>query len=89
MEIKEVSKKIKELIEREVSLIRNDNERWKNHYDSIMKSLEWELDTTNETIIDYTESKLTLACIEAEGYKRCLTTMINKFRYDEEFVDER
>lgn len=54
MEIKEVSKKIKELIEREVSLIRNDNERWKNHYDSIMKSLEWELDTTNEIIIDYT-----------------------------------
>ncbi|WP_158730002.1 MULTISPECIES: hypothetical protein [unclassified Flavobacterium] len=84
-DLKEVSKKIKELIDYEVSKIERSENKWKNQYDSVISELESELRQINEVVEDFTDSKLTLNCIEMEGYKRCLTTMINRFRDFEKY----
>jgi hypothetical protein len=79
-DLKEISKTIKNLIDYEVSKIKRSETTWQNQYVSVMYELEAELNMMNEVINDYKKSKLTLNSIEAEGYKRCLTTMINRFR---------
>jgi hypothetical protein len=50
-----------------------------------MSELESELKYTNEIIEDFQETNLTFNVIEQEGYKRCLTTMINRFRDFEKY----
>lgn len=86
-DLKEVSKKVKELIDFEVSKIERNENKWKNQYNDVMSELESELRITNETIEDFKDSKLTLNSIEMEGYKRCLTTMINRFRDFEKYME--
>lgn len=82
-DLKEIAKEVQKLINYEVSKIEINETKWKNHYDNVMLELENELKNTNETIDDFKENNLTFNLIEQEGYKRCLTTMINRFRYYE------
>ena len=77
---KEVAKQLTELINRNVNSLKLDDEKWKNQYNSVMEELEIEIKSTEELIEDFTESKLTFNKIEQEGYLRCLSTMVNRFR---------
>lgn len=69
-----------DFINNNVSRLRQDDHSWKNHYDSVMIDLEYEIKSTEELIEDFTESKLTFNKIEQEGYLRCLKTMYNRFK---------
>lgn len=78
--VNEIAKKIQDLIAYEVSDIKNEETKWETHYKNMMSELESELAHTNEMVSDFTESKLTLNIVEQEGYKRCLITMLNRFK---------
>ena len=84
-DLKEIAKKVQTLIDYEVSNIERNENKWKNQYENVMSELESELKYTNEIIEDFQESKLSINIIEQEGYKRCLTTMINRFRDFEKY----
>ena len=84
-DLKEIAKKVQKLIDFEVSNIERNENKWKNQYENVMSELESELKYTNEIIEDFQESKLSINIIEQEGYKRCLTTMINRFRDFEKY----
>ena len=73
------------MIDYEVSKIENNETKWKNQYENVMNELEGELKYTNEIIEEFKESKLSVNVIEQEGYRRCLKTMINKFRDFEKY----
>lgn len=77
---KEIAKQITELINENINQLKNDDEKWKNQYDSVMEELEFEIKMAEELIEDFTESKLSFNKIEQEGYLRCLRTMVNRFR---------
>ena len=77
---KEVARQITELINKNVNQLKNDDQKWKNQYDSVLEELESEIKSTEELIEDFTESKLSINLIEQEGYLRCLRTMVNRFR---------
>lgn len=77
---KEIAKQITELINKNVNQLKHDGQKWKNQYDVVMEELESEIKITEETIEDFTESKLQFNKIEQEGYLRCLRTMVNRFR---------
>ena len=77
---KEVAKQITELINKNVNQLKNDDEKWKNQYESVMSELESEIRNTEEIIEDFKESKLSVNVIEQEGFLRCLKTMVNRFR---------
>jgi hypothetical protein len=83
MEISDIAKEIKHLIDQNVSKIKHDDQKWKNHYDSVMEELESEIETAEVVIEDFKESKLSINLIEQEGYLRCLRTMVNRFRHYE------
>lgn len=78
--IEKISEKLLSIIDSEVIKIQNDDQKWKNHYDNIMFTLDSEIEYTNDLIADYSESKLTFNKIEQEGYLRCLKTMVSRFR---------
>jgi hypothetical protein len=79
---KEIAKQIAELINRNVNSLKQDDEKWKNHYESVMSELDYEI---KEAIQDFSESKLSINRIEQEGYLRCLEVMVNRFRAMESF----
>lgn len=78
-------KEIAELINRNVNSLKQDDEKWKNHYESVMSELDYEINKTKEAIQDFSESKLSINRIEQEGYLRCLEVMVNRFRAMESF----
>jgi CRISPR/Cas system CMR-associated protein Cmr5 small subunit len=77
---KEIARQIAELINKKVNDLKQDDEKWKNQYDSVLQELESEIKLTEELLEDFTESKLSINLIEQEGYLRCLRTMVNRFR---------
>jgi CRISPR/Cas system CMR-associated protein Cmr5 small subunit len=77
---KEIARQIAELINKNVNDLKQDDEKWKNQYDSVLQELESEIKLTEELLEDFTESKLSINLIEQEGYLRCLRTMVNRFR---------
>ena len=83
--LKEIAEKVQKIINYEVSKIENNETKWKNQYENVMNELEGELKYTNEIIEEFKESKLSVNVIEQEGYRRCLETMINKFRDFEKY----
>lgn len=85
-DLKEISEKVQKMIDYEVSKIERNETKWKNQYENVMNELEGELKYTNAIIEEFKESKLSVNVIEQEGYKRCLETMINKFRDFERYV---
>lgn len=85
-DLKEIAEKVQKMINYEVSKIENNETKWKNQYENVMNELEGELKYTNEIIEEFRESKLSVNVIEQEGYKRCLETMINKFREFESYM---
>jgi hypothetical protein len=88
MTIEQIAKQIKDLIDRNVSNTKHDDEKWKEHYQMIVEDLEGEIKITEELIEDFTESKLSINLIEQEGYLRCLRTMVNRFRGWEVYISE-
>jgi len=84
-ELEEIAEKVQKLVDYEVSKIERKETKWKNQYESVMSELESELKYTNELIVDSNENGLTISSVEAEGYKRCLITMINRFRDFEKY----
>lgn len=84
-DLKEIAEKVQKMIDYEVSKIENNETKWKNQYENVMNELEGELKYTNEIIEEFKESKLSVNVIEQEGYRRCLETMINKFRDFEKY----
>ena len=84
-DLKEIAEKVQKMINYEVSKIEYNETKWKNQYNNVMSELESELKYTNEIIEDFQETNLTFNAIEQEGYKRCLTTMINRFRDFEKY----
>lgn len=76
----EVAKIIAEMINKEVSKLNHDDQKWKYQYEYVMEELEREINYTEELIEDFTESKLSFNKIEQEGYLRCLKTMVKRFR---------
>jgi len=84
-DLKEIAEKVQKMIDYEVSKIENNETKWKNQYENVMNELEGELKYTNEIIEEFKESKLSVNVIEQEGYRRCLKTMINKFRDFEKY----
>ena len=85
-DLKEIAEKVQKMIDYEVSKIEKNETKWKNQYENVMNELEGELKYTNAIIEEFKESKLSVNAIEQEGYKRCLETMINKFRDFERYV---
>lgn len=83
--VRSADSELQKMINYEVSKIENNETKWKNQYENVMSELESELKYTNEIIEDFQESKLTINIIEQEGYKRCLTTMLNRFRDFEKY----
>jgi hypothetical protein len=84
----QIAKQIKDLIDRNISNIKHDDEKWKEHYQMIVEDLESEIKMTEELIEDFTESKLSINLIEQEGYLRCLKTMVNRFRDWEGYINK-
>jgi CRISPR/Cas system CMR-associated protein Cmr5 small subunit len=84
---KEIAREISELINKKVNDLKQDDEKWKNQYDSVLQELESEIKLTEELLEDFTESKLSINLIEQEGYLRCLRTMVNRFRDWERWND--
>ena len=84
---KEIARQIAELINKNVNDLKQDDEKWKNQYDSVLQELESEIKLTEELLEDFTESKLSINLIEQEGYLRCLRTMVNRFRDWERWND--
>lgn len=76
----EVAQLITDLINKNVNRLKNDDEKWKNHYESVMQELEHEIIHTEGLIEDFTEDKLPINKIEQEGYLRCLKHIVSKFR---------
>lgn len=77
---KEIAKQIADLINRNVNSLKQDDEKWKNHYEQVMSELDYEINETKEAIQDFSESKLSI-----KGYLRCLEVMVNRFRAMESF----
>lgn len=84
-DLKEIAEKVQKIIDYEFSKIENNGTKWKNQYENVMNELEGELKYTNAIIEEFKESKLSVNVIEQEGYRRCLETMINKFRDFEKY----
>lgn len=76
---KQIAQQITELINYNVNKLKNNDEIYKNQFNDVMFEIESEIKSTEETIEDFSESKLTINKIEQEGYLRCLKTMYNRF----------
>ncbi len=83
--VEEISKELIKMIDNKVSIIENNDQKFKTHYESVMDELESELKFTSELIEDFKEGGLTINAVEQEGYLRCLKTMVNRFRDWEKF----
>lgn len=79
VELNDIAKDIASYIENKVSNITYDDQKWKEHYDSVVEELKNEIERTKEVIKDYSEDNLTVNRIELEGYLRGLITMTNQF----------
>ena len=79
-EIEEISKKISDLIERSVEEVTYDDTKWKKYYENVIEELEYEIQSTEPIIADFTEAGLSINRIEVEGYMRALKTMLNRFK---------
>jgi len=79
--IKNISQKVIDIINHEVSNQTNNGWLWKDRYESAMRELETEIEDTRNIIKDYTEQNLTFNKIENEGYLRGLITMTNLFKH--------
>jgi hypothetical protein len=77
--MEELTKKLQELIDSEVSKVAESNTKYERLWKSMVEELEVEINNWQEIKKDYTEGNLTINSIEAEGYIRALTTMKNRF----------
>ena len=82
---KEITKKVVDFIDNEISRAKHNDEKWKDHYNSIMEELNYEIKSTEETILDFEDGKLKFNQVEMEGFLRGLKTMYNRFKNWEEF----
>lgn len=80
MGIDEIARHISELVDKNVAQLKNNDQKWKNQYETVMDELEGELRLTEESLKDFKEENLTVSFIEAEGYLRCLKAMVSRFR---------
>ena len=85
-DIKEIAKRVQKIIDDEVVTLKHDDSKWKSQYESVMSELESELKAINAGIEQFKESNLNFNVIEQEGYRRCLITMLDRFRYFEKFL---
>lgn len=85
-EVEDIAQQLLEIIKNEVNNEKHDDSKYKNHYECVMEELESELNYINRLIQEHTDDNLKLNTIEAEGYKRCLITMINRFRDFEKYM---
>ena len=82
--MKELTKKLQELIDNEAAKVVESNTKYERLFKSIIEELENEINEWKEIKKDYTEGNLTINSIEAEGYIRALITMKNRFLFYEE-----
>lgn len=82
-DVEEIASLINEIIEHKVEKKRNKVDVswiWEKHYKAMMDELEYEIGHTDDLIEDFKESKLPINAVEQEGYKRCLMTLVNRFK---------
>lgn len=77
--IESISRDIANYVRSKVRDIEHDEQVWKEHYNEVVRSLEAEIVTVKQAIVDYSDDNLTVARIEMEGYLRGLITMTNQF----------
>lgn len=78
--LEDISRDIASYIDNKVAYIRYDDNKWKSGYEDGVDEIESEIARTRELIKDYSDEKLTINSIEAEGYLRGLITMLNIFK---------
>jgi squalene cyclase len=78
MTTEQIAKEIQSLIESEVRKQTPDT-KWKEHYQNIMQDLTHELGQAEAAVQEFKEDNLPINAIEAEGYRRCLQHMIDRF----------
>ena len=79
VKLEDITRDIALYIENKVNDVNNDDQKWKEYYDSVIEELESEIVRTKEAIKEYSEDNLTVNRIEMEGYLRGLITMLNQF----------
>ena len=70
MGIDEIARHISELVDKNVAQLKNNDQKWKNQYETVMDELEGELRLTEESLKDFKEENLTVSFIEAEGLRQ-------------------
>ena len=79
VKLEDITRDIASYIENKVNDVNNDDQKWKDNYDSVIEELKSEIVRTKEAIKEYDEDNLTVNRIETEGYLRGLITMVNHF----------
>jgi gas vesicle protein len=79
VKLEDITRDIASYIEKKVGNITYNDQKWKEHYDSVTEELKSEIERTKEAIKEYAEDNLTVNRIEMEGYLRGLITMTNQF----------
>lgn len=87
--ITDVSIKIGRFIQSEIDSLKQDDSKWKEHYEDVMSHLKSEIENTKDIILDYKEENFTINRIEMEGYLRGMTTMYNQFKDWEQYVEDK
>ena len=82
--VEEISQELLELIRLNSQNSYREDNKWKLHYENVMRLLDYEIESYKAIIKDYTDETLTINTIEAEGYMRGLITMVNRFKYEED-----
>lgn len=84
-----ITTKINNFIQSEIASFTDEDTKWKQHYDSVMENLKYEMEQVKAVIADYKEDNFTVNVIETEGYLRGITTMYNQFKDWEKYVEDK
>ncbi len=78
--IMSIAEKLAVLVNQTAKNVENNEQKYKNQYDSVMAELEFEIKQASSGLEYLKEENLTFSAIEQEGYLRCLKQMVDKFR---------
>lgn len=76
----QVSKEITHIINKKINEFKRNDDKYRNHYESVMEELESEIKDSEELIGYLTEENLSISRIGEEGYLRCLKHIVGMFR---------
>jgi phage-related minor tail protein len=75
------------LLNENIKAVKNENQKWKTHYDDCIHEIEQNIKNTKEAIEEDVEFGFSISKIEREGSLRAYISILHEFKKNEKYVD--